>query len=134
MQAELASRGFRIAIGDLSAAATIGGAIACAANSPLRLLYGGLRDQLLACQVALPDGRLLRFGRPLVKDVAGYAMSKVMGGAFGTLGLLCEVTLKIWPLPAAQRSPDFHRRKPGRGAAPGRDRPGVSGDLLGRWL
>ncbi len=104
MQAELASRGFRIAIGDSSAAATIGGAIACAANTPLRLLYGGLRDQLLACQVALPDGRLLRFGRPLVKDVAGYAMSKVMGGAFGTLGLLCEVTLKIWPLPAAQRS------------------------------
>jgi len=43
-------------------------------------------------------------GRPLVKDVAGYAMSKVMGRAFGTLGLLCEVTLKIWPLPAAQSS------------------------------
>ncbi|MBP1704176.1 MAG: D-lactate dehydrogenase (cytochrome), partial [Chloroflexi bacterium] len=104
LQAALAEQGFWIPLTHTTPGASIGGAIAANANGPLRMLYGSLRDQLLACQVALPDGRLLRFGRPLVKDVAGYAMSKLFIGSYGTLGLLAEVTMKIWPLPAARRS------------------------------
>jgi D-lactate dehydrogenase (cytochrome) len=83
---------------------TIAGAVASNANSPLRSLYGGLRDQVLCLQVALADGRLLRYGKPLVKDVAGYSMSKLFVGSYGTLGMITEVTLKLFPRPRFRRS------------------------------
>jgi glycolate oxidase subunit GlcD len=104
LQAELKSRGFRIPFANPWPEATAGGVIASNANGPLRVLYGGVRDAVLAVQVALPDGRLLRFGRPLVKDIAGYEMKKLFVGSYGTLGLLTEVTLKLLPLPLARRS------------------------------
>ncbi len=84
------------------AAATIGGIVATNANAPLRMRYGGIRDMLLAVTVALPDGRVVRIGRPVVKNVAGYDLHKVHVGAHGTLGLLCDVTLKLAPLPRAR--------------------------------
>ena len=104
LQESLNEKGFRVALGYPSPGSTVGGIIATNANAPLRFLYGGLRDQVLAVQVAIPDGRLLRFGRPLVKDVAGYQMSKLFAGSFGTLGLVTEVALKLYPLPRAKAS------------------------------
>ncbi len=83
-------------------AATIGGLIAANANAPLRMRYGSIRDMLLAATIALPDGRVARIGRPVVKNVAGYDLHKVHVGAHGTLGLLCDVTLKLAPLPRAR--------------------------------
>lgn len=83
-------------------AATIGGIIAANANAPLRMRYGGIRDMLLAATIALPDGRVARIGRPVVKNVAGYDLHRVHVGAHGTLGLLCDVTLKLAPLPRAR--------------------------------
>jgi FAD/FMN-containing dehydrogenase len=59
---------------------------------------------LLGARVILPDGRRLRFGRPLVKNVAGYDMVKLFVGAYGTLGLITEVTLRLSPLPRARAS------------------------------
>jgi D-lactate dehydrogenase (cytochrome) len=79
--------------------ATIGGVLATNFNAPLRLKYGSLRDNLLAVKVVLPDGRIGRFGKPVVKNVAGYDLPKLFVGSYGTLGLLTEVTLKITPLP-----------------------------------
>jgi D-lactate dehydrogenase (cytochrome) len=55
-------------------------------------------------RVVLPDGRRLRYGRPVVKNVAGYDMVKLFIGAYGTLGLVTEVTLRLVPLPRARRS------------------------------
>lgn len=104
LQAVLAGQGFWVPLANPWPGATVGGVIASNANSPLRVLYGGIRDYVLAVQVALADGRLLRFGRPLVKDVAGYDMSKLFIGSYGTLGLLTEVTLKLMPLPRVRRS------------------------------
>ena len=104
MQTALQQSGFWVPMTMLRTESTVGGALATNANGPLRSLYGGLRDQLLAVQVAMPDGRLLRFGRPLVKDIAGYNMSKLMVGNFGTLGLITEATLKLYPLPRARQS------------------------------
>lgn len=104
LQAALKEKGFWAPLAFSQPDSTLGGAIASNFNSPLRGLYGGVRDQLLATQIILADGRLLRFGRPLVKDVAGYNMSKLMVGSFGTLGLLVEATLKIYPLPRARIS------------------------------
>ncbi len=79
--------------------ATIGGMLATNFNAPLRMKYGSLRDNLLAVMVVLPDGRLVRFGKPVVKNVAGYDLPKLFVGSYGTLGLITEVTLKITPLP-----------------------------------
>ncbi len=104
LQSSLAEKGFWVPLLSISPAGTLGGGIAANTNSPFRSLYGSLRDQLLAVQVALGDGRLLRFGRPLVKDVAGYQMSKLFPGSFGTLGMLTEITLKLHPLPRCRRS------------------------------
>ena len=73
-------------------------------NAPLRMRYGGLRDLVLATTVALGDGRVIRAGRPVVKNVAGYDMPKVFIGAHGTLGLIADVTLKLAPLPRVRAS------------------------------
>jgi FAD/FMN-containing dehydrogenase len=66
--------------------------------------YGGLRDQLLALTVVLGDGRVVRAGRPVVKNVAGYDIPKVLIGSHGTLGLITEATFKISVQPRAIKS------------------------------
>jgi len=86
------------------AGATIGGIVAANMNAPLRMRYGSIRDLVLCATVALADGRVIRAGRPVVKNVAGYDMPKVFVGAFGTLGLITDVTLKLTPMPRARRT------------------------------
>lgn len=83
----------------LPAQATIGGLLASAASGPLRLGYGAPRDWTLGMQVALGNGRLVRSGAKVVKNVAGYDAHKLHIGAFGTLGVITEVTCKVAPLP-----------------------------------
>jgi D-lactate dehydrogenase (cytochrome) len=84
--------------------ATLGGIVASNFNGPLRMrnAFGSIRDQLLAATVVLPDGRVIRAGRPLVKNVAGYDLVKLFVGSFGTLGLITDVTFKITALPRAR--------------------------------
>jgi D-lactate dehydrogenase (cytochrome) len=88
------------------AAATVGGIVATNFNAPLRMRYGygALRDLVLAATVILPDGRVIRAGRPLVKNVAGYDMVKLFVGSCGTLGFIAEISLKLLPLPRARRT------------------------------
>ena len=80
-------------------AATIGGLLAAGRSGPLRLGYGTPRDWLLGAHVALGDGRLVKSGGKVVKNVAGYDAHKLHLGALGTLGVLISVTLKLAPLP-----------------------------------
>jgi D-lactate dehydrogenase (cytochrome) len=84
--------------------ATVGDLLSINLNSPQRIRYGSLRDALLCATVALPDGRVIRAGRPVVKNVAGYDLPKLFVGAHGTLGLLVDATLKLIPLPRARRT------------------------------
>jgi len=84
--------------------ATVGGLISVNLNAPLRMRYGALRDVLLCATVVLADGRVIRAGRPLVKNVAGYDLPKVFVGAYGTLGLLIDVTFKLIPRPRMRRT------------------------------
>jgi glycolate oxidase FAD binding subunit len=79
--------------------ATIGGMVATGDSGPLRHRYGGPRDLVLGVQVALPDGSVARAGSKVIKNVAGYDLAKLMSGAFGTLGLLTEVTVRLHPRP-----------------------------------
>ncbi len=81
--------------------ATVGGLVSTAWNAPLRMRYGSLRDLVLAMTVVLPDGRTLRLGRPVMKNVAGYDLSKLFIGSHGALGLVVEVTFKLVPRPRA---------------------------------
>jgi D-lactate dehydrogenase (cytochrome) len=82
--------------------ATIGGIVASNFNAPLRMRYGAIRDLLLALTVVMPDGRVIRAGKPVVKNVAGYDLSKLHVGAQGTLGLITDVSLKLLPLPRSR--------------------------------
>ena len=83
---------------------TVGGLVASNINAPMRMHYGGLRDIMLCATVAMARGEVIRAGRPLVKNVAGYDLPKVFVGSHGTLGLLTDVTLKLIPQPRARRT------------------------------
>ncbi len=102
LQAELARDRMWVPLVSPWPAASVGGMIATNWNAPLRMRYGALRDQLMAATIALADGRVIRAGRPVVKNVAGYDLPKLFVGAHGTLGLIADVTLKLAPLPRAQ--------------------------------
>lgn len=104
LQAFLAQHGMQAPLAAPWPAATVGGVLASNCNAPLRLRYGALRDVLLCATVALADGRVIRAGRNLVKNVAGYDLPKLFVGAYGTLGLLTEITLKVIPRPRARQS------------------------------
>lgn len=80
--------------------ATIGGVLACADSGPLRHRYGGPRDLVLGVRVALADGTVARAGADVIKNVAGYDLAKLLCGALGTLGVICEATLRLHPKPA----------------------------------
>ncbi|MEX2414762.1 MAG: FAD-binding oxidoreductase [Paenibacillaceae bacterium] len=80
---------------------TLGGIVASNASGPKRALYGSVRDHLIATRIAFSDGKIIRTGAKVVKNVAGYDMNKLFIGAMGTLGVFTELTFKIRPLPTS---------------------------------
>lgn len=89
--------------------ATIGGAVACGLAGPARVAFGPLRDYVLGVRVLTGDGRVLRFGGEVIKNVAGYDVARSMAGAFGTLGVLLDVSLKVLPRPPSSRTLSLER-------------------------
>jgi glycolate oxidase FAD binding subunit len=81
--------------------ATIGGAIATNDSGPLRHRYGTPRDLLIGIRLALTDGRLIKAGGNVVKNVAGYDIGRLMSGSHGSLAAIVSATFKLSPLPAA---------------------------------
>ncbi|HEY5195763.1 MAG TPA: FAD-binding oxidoreductase [Solirubrobacteraceae bacterium] len=81
--------------------ATIGGILATGDSGPLRHRFGGPRDLILGVRVALPDGTLARAGSDVIKNVAGYDLAKLQCGALGSLGVICEATLRLHPVAEA---------------------------------
>ncbi len=102
LQAELAHDRVWVPLVSPWRESTLGGIVATNFNAPLRMRYGALRDLILALTVVLPDGRILRAGKPVVKNVAGYDLPKLFVGAYGTLGVITEVTLKVVAQPRAR--------------------------------
>jgi len=79
--------------------ATVGGMIACGLSGPRRPWSGSVRDFVLGARVITGHGKHLRFGGEVMKNVAGYDLSRLMAGSFGCLGLITEVSLKVLPKP-----------------------------------
>ncbi|WP_420993527.1 glycolate oxidase subunit GlcE [Cupriavidus sp. 30B13] len=81
------------------AGATLGGAVAAGLSGPRRQAVGALRDFVLGVRVMDGRGDILDFGGQVMKNVAGYDVSRLMAGSLGTLGLILEVSLKVLPVP-----------------------------------
>jgi glycolate oxidase FAD binding subunit len=79
---------------------TLGSLIGASHSGPLRLSEGTSRDLLIGIRFVGHGGRQIHGGGRVVKNVAGYDLMKVMGGSFGTLGIITEATFKVRPLPA----------------------------------
>lgn len=88
-------------------AATLGGSIATGLSGPRRPYAGAARDFVLGVRMIDGTGQPLRFGGQVIKNVAGYDVSRLMAGALGTLGLMTEVSLKVLPKPAAETTLQF---------------------------
>lgn len=99
LKSVLATQGNFLPLDAPLAASTIGGVIATNSSGPKRLLYGSARDLTLGISAVLPRGGCVRFGGKVMKNVAGYDMTKLLIGSFGTLGVITEVTLRLLPLP-----------------------------------
>ncbi|OZB12299.1 MAG: glycolate oxidase subunit GlcE [Marinobacter sp. 34-60-7] len=80
---------------------TIGGTFACNLSGPARPWTGSVRDQVLGIRLLNGKGEHLRFGGQVMKNVAGYDVSRLQAGAMGTLGVITELSLKVMPKPAA---------------------------------
>ncbi|MDJ0952216.1 MAG: FAD-binding protein [Acidimicrobiia bacterium] len=81
---------------------TVGGVVAAGLSGWRRLRYGPTRDRMLEVRLVTGDGRLVRGGGRLVKNVTGYDLPRLVTGSLGSLGLIAEMCLKLWPLPEAQ--------------------------------
>jgi glycolate oxidase FAD binding subunit len=79
--------------------ATLGGITATNSSGPKRLLYGTARDMIIGTKAVFPNGDIVVSGGKTVKNVSGYDMCKLLIGSYGTLGILCEMTFKLLPLP-----------------------------------
>nr|VFJ59778.1 MAG: glycolate oxidase FAD binding subunit [Candidatus Kentron sp. FW] len=82
--------------------ATLGGAIATGLSGPRRPYTGAARDFVMGVRLLNGRGEILRFGGEVMKNVAGYDVSRLMVGAMGTLGILLDVSLKVIPVPAEE--------------------------------
>lgn len=85
-------------------AATIGGVVAAGLSGPRRASAGAVRDFVLGVTIADGQGQLLRFGGQVMKNVAGYDVSRVMCGSLGILGPIIDVSLKVLPRPQREAS------------------------------
>ena len=84
--------------------ATIGGILATNDSGPLRHRYGAPRDLVLGVQLATTDGVLSKAGGKVVKNVAGYDLSKLVAGSFGSLAAIVSATFKLFPIPEGSKT------------------------------
>jgi len=106
VEAQLASHGQRLPFEPphFGTDATLGGTVASGLAGPARAWAGPLRDFVLGARVLTGDGRVLRFGGEVMKNVAGYDVARLMAGSLGILGVLLDVSLKVLPQAAGERT------------------------------
>jgi glycolate oxidase FAD binding subunit len=86
---------------------TVGGMVAAGLSGAARASSGSVRDHILGVQIVSGAGEVLHFGGTVMKNVAGYDVSRLMAGSMGTLALITEVSLKVLPIPAGDATLGF---------------------------
>lgn len=84
--------------------ATLGGCVASGLSGPRRATSGAVRDCILGTEIINGKGEYLRFGGKVMKNVAGYDVSRMMCGALGTLGVLMSITIRLLPKPQSEQT------------------------------
>lgn len=82
---------------------TLGGAVATNLSGPRRMWTGAIRDLVIGIRLVRADGTIAKAGGKVVKNVAGYDLSKLLTGSYGTLAVITEVTVRLHPIPEANR-------------------------------
>lgn len=103
LEATLAEKGQCLAFEPphLGAGGTVGGMVAAGLAGPSRAAVGGVRDFVLGATLLDSRGQVMSFGGQVMKNVAGYDVSRLLAGSMGTLGLILEVSLKVMPVAPA---------------------------------
>lgn len=111
LEALLASQGQCLAFEPphFGAASTVGGMVAAGLSGPARANVGAVRDFVLGLEMINGQGEVLRYGGQVMKNVAGYDVSRLMAGSWGTLGVITEVSLKVLPTAPAEATLRFDR-------------------------
>ncbi|MGF6350019.1 glycolate oxidase subunit GlcE [Variovorax sp. W2I14] len=86
---------------------TVGGMVAAGLSGPARASVGAVRDYVLGATLVNGRGDVLSFGGQVMKNVAGYDVSRVLAGSLGTLGVIAEVSLKVLPIAPAEATLEF---------------------------
>jgi glycolate oxidase FAD binding subunit len=109
LEAALAEKGQSLAFEPphFGPAATVGGCLAAGLAGPRRARVGAVRDFVLGVKIIDGQGRLLTFGGQVMKNVAGYDVSRLLAGSLGTLGLVVEVSFKVLPVAFAEQTLRF---------------------------
>jgi len=97
----LSARGQWLPVDSAFVGTTVGGALATNDSGPLRQRFGTPRDLLIGITLALTDGRVVKSGGTVVKNVAGYDLGKLVTGSYGALAAIVDATFKLLPLPHA---------------------------------
>ncbi|WP_122261561.1 FAD-binding oxidoreductase [Ornithinimicrobium cerasi] len=97
----LAEGGHQLVVDDLVGISTLGGAVATGLAGPRRMWTGALRDLVIGVRFVRADGTVAKAGGKVVKNVAGYDLSKLLTGSMGTLAVITEVTVRLHPVPAS---------------------------------
>src|SRR5215204_3333528 len=104
LQERLAESDQMLAIDPPEKGATIGGIVAANSSGPRRYRYGTIRDLIIGITVVLHDGTVAKAGSKVVKNVAGYDLSKLFTGSLGTLGIIATANFRLHPRPEASRT------------------------------
>jgi glycolate oxidase FAD binding subunit len=104
LQGHLSGSNQMLAIDPPEQGATIGGIVAANSSGPRRYRYGTIRDLIIGITVVLHDGTVAKAGSKVVKNVAGYDLSKLFTGSLGTLGIIATANFRLHPIPEASRT------------------------------
>ncbi|OGA13930.1 MAG: glycolate oxidase subunit GlcE [Betaproteobacteria bacterium RIFCSPLOWO2_12_FULL_63_13] len=109
LEGELRAKGQMLAFEPphFGSGATVGGMVAAGLSGPRRAAAGAVRDYVLGVTVMDARGAVMRFGGTVMKNVAGYDVSRLFAGSMGTLGMILDVSMKVLPMPAAEATLRF---------------------------